>query len=88
MTNPFSNRSLSLSGPATDIVPVIPDDAVALSDVAIALYVEQGGAINLVSVGGEARNVQVSDFAILPVGVRQVMATGTTASGIHALVLA
>lgn len=88
MTNPFSNRSLSLSGPATDIVPVTPDDATDLPDVAVALYVEQGGTISLTSVHGEARNVQVADFALLPVGVRRVAATGTTAAGIHALVLA
>lgn len=88
MTNPFSNRSLSLSGPATDIVPVTPDDANDLPDVAVALYVEQGGTISVVSVRGEARTVAVTDFAILPVGVRRVRATGTTASGIHALVQA
>lgn len=88
MTNPFSNRSLSLSGPATDIVPVTPDDAADLPDIAVALYVEQGGTINLWSVNGEARSVQVTDFAILPVGVRRVVAAGTTASGIHALVQA
>lgn len=88
MTNPFSNRSLSLSGPATDIVPVIPDDTADLPDVAVALYVEQGGTISLLSVHGASRSVQVADFAILPVGVRRVVATGTTATGIHALVQA
>jgi hypothetical protein len=30
----------------------------------------------------------VADFAILPIGVRRVNAGGTTAIGIHALVLA
>ena len=86
MTNPFANRSLSLNGPATDIVPVIPDDTGDLPDVAVALYVEQGGTISLVSVRGEARSVAVADHAVLPVGVRRVAATGTTATGIHALV--
>ena len=30
----------------------------------------------------------IADFSILPLGVRRVPATGTTAAGIHALVLA
>lgn len=87
MTNPFSTRSSSLSGPATDIIPVTPDDTDDLSTVAIGLYVEAGGAITFEPVEGAERTVNVSDFAILPVGVRRVRATGTTAGGIHALVL-
>lgn len=88
MTNPFANRTPSLNGPATDIAPVTPDDATDLPDVAVALYVEQAGTISLVTVRGRARSVSVADNAILPVGVRRVAATGTTATGIHALVLA
>ncbi|MBC7154428.1 MAG: hypothetical protein H5U19_07430 [Rhodobacteraceae bacterium] len=88
MTNPFSNRSVSLSGPATDIVPVTPDDATDLPDVAVALYIAQGGTVRLVSVRDGTRSVPVADFSILPVGVRRVLATGTTATGIHALVQA
>nr|WP_246059169.1 hypothetical protein [Shimia litoralis] len=50
-----------------------PDDATDLPMVAIALYVETGGT--------------VADFSILPLGTVRVRATGTTAAGIHALVL-
>jgi len=85
--NPFSNRSLSLSGPATDAMPVAPDDAADLPHVAVGLYAETGGAISLVTVSGGTRTVTVADFSILPVGVRRVNASGTTASGIHALVV-
>lgn len=85
--NPFANRAVPLSGPATDILPVAPDDGTDLTDVAIALYVETGGAVALHTVGGQTRTVGVADNAILPVGTRRVLATGTTASGIHALVL-
>lgn len=38
MTNPFRNRTPALQGPATDIMPVIPDDNADFSAVAIALY--------------------------------------------------
>lgn len=86
--NPFASRSASLSGPATDIVPVTPNDAADLPDIAIALYVETGGTLSLVTVSGGERQLAVADHSILPVGVRRVRADGTTALGIHALVLA
>ena len=86
--NPFANRSLSLSGPAADALPVTPDDASDLANVAIGLYVETGGAVTIDTVSGATRTMTVADFSILPVGVRRVRATGTTAQGIHAMVLA
>lgn len=88
MSNPFENRVSSLSGPATDILPVTPDDITELPEVAIALYVETGGVISIVTARGNGRTVTVGDRSILPVGVRQVHATGTSASGIHAMVIA
>ena len=88
MTNPFENRTSSLSGPATDILPVAPNLSADLSEVAIALYIETGGTLSLVTARGGARNVSVADKSILPVGVRKVNATGTSATGIHAMVIA
>jgi hypothetical protein len=85
--NPFENRNNALSGPATDVVPVTPNNAADLPPVAIGLYVEVAGTVSIVTVTGQTRSVGVADFAILPVGVRRVNATGTTATGIHALVL-
>lgn len=87
MSNPFTRRTMSLSGPATDIVPVVPSDSANLADIALALYIETGGALTIEPVQGSVRTVQVADFSILPVGVKRVHATGTTALGIHALVL-
>lgn len=86
--NPFSNRATALSGPATDALPVTPDDSTDLPHVALGLYVETGGTIVLDAVEGATRTLTVADFSILPLGVRRVRATGTTAEGIHALVLA
>lgn len=88
MSNPFENRVASLSGPATDILPVTPSDVTVFPNVAIALYVETGGTVSLVTVAGGIRSVTVADQSILPVGVRQVNSTGTTATGIHAMVIA
>ncbi len=87
MMNPFENRMPSLSGPATDILPVTPDDLADLPEVAIALYVETGGAVSVVTARGGNRTLNVADRSILPVGVRRVNATGTTATGIHAMVI-
>lgn len=87
MSNPFEGRALDLSGPASDLVPVTPNNGADLPVTAVALYVETGGTVVFDSVAGMTRTVQVADFAILPVGTRRVRATGTTATGIHALVL-
>lgn len=87
MTNPFQSRSPDLGGPATDILPVTPGDAVDLPHVALALYIERGGSISFVTERGQTRVVAVADHAILPVAARRVNATGTTATGIHALVI-
>jgi hypothetical protein len=88
MQNPFANRNAAVSGPTTDIAPVSPDDNADLSIFAVALYVETGGFLSIVTVAGVQREVEVADFSFLPVGVARVRATGTTAAGIHALVLA
>lgn len=84
MIDPFKNRSAELSGPATDIITVIPSDATDFAEVAVALYVETGGAVSLVTQTGATRLINVADHSILPVGTRRVNATGTTAIGIHA----
>lgn len=87
MTDPFLNRALPLNGPALDILPVTPSDSQDLTSVAVALYVETSGAVSFVTARGETRTVGVADNAYLPVGARRVNATGTTATGIHALVI-
>ena len=87
MNNPFENRTSSLSGPATDIVPITPDDVTELSDVAIALFIESGGQLSILTARNGVRTINVTDQTILPVGVRRVNSTGTDATGIHAMVI-
>lgn len=86
--NPFANRAGALSGPAHDALPVAPSDSTDLPHVALGLYIETGGTVVADTVRGETRTLSVADFSILPIGIRRVRATGTTATGIHALVLA
>ncbi|NNU79069.1 hypothetical protein HMH01_01340 [Halovulum dunhuangense] len=87
MTNPFSRRASSLSGPGIDYVPVTPDDATDLGDVAASIYVEGGGAVAFVTVKGPSRVVVVPDHGWIVCGATRVLATGTTATGIHAVVV-
>ena len=88
MANPYGGRAAPLSGPATDLLPVTPDDAADLPVPALALYVETGGAVVIDTISGDApRTVQLADTTFLPVAVRRVRATGTTAAGLHALVV-
>lgn len=86
MQAPF-NRAMPLSGPALDIVPVVPSDGSLLGEPAIGLYCEVGGDVVIDTITGTQRTVAVADMSILPVGVTRVYATGTTATGLHAMVL-
>ncbi|MCV2882219.1 hypothetical protein [Actibacterium sp. XHP0104] len=88
MKNPFENRAPSLNGPATDILPVTPSDTTDLPQIAVALYVETGGVVAFITAAGETRSVTLPDFAFLPVGASRILATGTTATNIHALTVA
>ena len=62
-------------------------DAIDMPDVAIALYIESGGNLAVVTARGGSRSLTVADNSILPVGVRRVNATGTTATDIHVMVI-
>ena len=87
MLNPFETRSTSLAGPGIDYAPVTPDDASDLPTTAISLYVETGGTVSFISQKGESRTVTLPDFGYLTCGVRRVNSSGTTATGIHAIVV-
>lgn len=87
MINPFSGRALSLSGPATDIAPITPNDTLDLAEAAVAIYIETGGSIRVTTVRGLVRDVVVPDASILPVGVKRVHAAGTSATGLYALMV-
>lgn len=86
MTHPLKGRALPLNGPASDVVPVTPNDTTELARAASALYIETGGALVIETLDGATRTITVADFATLPVVTTKVLSTGTTATGIHALV--
>lgn len=74
------------SGPAFDAFPITPDDDHDLEAPPDALYIVEAGDVAVVTLAGITRTIPVADHAILPVGVRRVLATGTSAAGIFGLV--
>lgn len=92
MANPFiySNVNGNLSGLVEDMIEVTPNDStdnVGSGNVAIGLYFESGGTVVFLNKDGNERTVVVPDFHTLTCSVKRVKSTGTTATGIHALVV-
>jgi len=58
-----------------------------MQNVVIALYVETGGTLSVITSRGGVRSISVANNSILPVGIRRVNVTNTTATGIHAMVI-
>lgn len=87
MPDTFANFSAGLDSPAFDAAAVAPHDVNDLTFTARALYVGTGGDVVAILKGDAAavtfKNVPTG--AVLPVAVRRVQATGTTASNILAL---
>lgn len=91
MANPFVyTNSPNQSGLVYDMVPVTPNDStdnVGAGNVAIGLYIQTGGDIVILNKDGNERTVTVPDYFYLTCSVKRVKSTGTTATGIHALVV-
>ncbi|MBO6758136.1 MAG: hypothetical protein JJ902_17500 [Roseibium sp.] len=83
----FSDHSIALDSPASDGFAIVPNDSVDLPEVTRAVYVGVSGSIRTVTAGG---GELVLDGAVagtlIPVRVKRVYATGTTAAGLVALV--
>jgi hypothetical protein len=94
MSNPFESADITLNGAVRDIVPVTPSDstdnlgssASGDKNVAIGLYIQTGGTLVINTYNNVTRTVTVPDGFTLVCAVRRVLSTGTTATGIHALV--
>lgn len=75
--------------PASDAVSVTPNDSADLAIVSRALYVGGAGNVTVVMEDGEPGDTvvfsDVKSSTVLPIAVRRVMATGTTATAIVAL---
>jgi len=81
----FENHSQSLESPATRLTEITPSDATELAIATRAISVAEAGFIQLVTTGGDTGRVFVAAGVPFPIRARQVLATGTTASGIVGL---
>ena len=90
MSNPFQDRKREeLNGSVTDMVPVTPADGadnVGTGNVDIGLYITAAGNVTFHNLDGVSRTIAVPDNFYLVCSVKRVLATGTTATGIHAII--
>jgi hypothetical protein len=76
-----------MAGPASHGFAVTPSDSTLLAETTRGIYVGTGGTIAALMLSGASVTfTAVPSGAILPVRLTKIMATGTTASGIVALV--
>ena len=71
---------------AIDIVPVTPNDSIDLPNPARAIRATVGGTIRITSYRGFVRNTRISANEVLQVYASRIHATGTTATGLEALI--
>ena len=72
--------------PATESYTITPSDESDLAKNARALRVDGGGDLKFTTIKDITDTWTVLDGEILPIQVKRVWDTGTTATGIHALV--
>lgn len=70
---------------AVDIVPVVASDTVDLPSHARAIRATGDGTLRITTYNGNVRNTSIAAGEILPVYAIRVHATGTTATGLEAL---
>ena len=90
MGNPFRGVDGQLNGSVYDMVPVTPADGsdnVGTGNVAIGLYITGEGNVSFHTKDCVTRTVTVPANFYLICSVKRVLSTGTTATGIHALVV-
>lgn len=71
---------------AIDIEPVTPSDSVDLPNHARAIRAASGGTLRITSHRGFVRDTNIATGEVLMVYASRIHATGTTATGIEALV--
>ena len=90
MSNPFEGVGGQLNGSVYDMVPVTPADGadnVGTGNTAIGLSITGAGNVTFHNRYGTSRTIAVPDNFYLICSVNRVLATGTTATGIHAMVV-
>lgn len=85
MTDPFANRTRSPSDPAATIFEITPNDSADLDQPTIALNVATPGRVRVTTIDGSVGTISLHPGQTLPIRVKRVWHTGTTATGISGL---
>lgn len=85
MADKFSAHAESLSSPPSHLMAVTPNDGQDLPHVSRGLNVLGTGTVRVTSAQGDTVTLTVAAGIVLPVRVRRIWATGTTATGIVAM---
>jgi len=86
MADDFSNAAAGLDSPGNFVKAITGDDSNDLAKVARGLYVGTTGDVKITSAGGTTEIIpSVPAGAILPIRVKRLFSTGTTAGGIIAI---
>ena len=86
MTDTYSAHASSLTAPARDGFAVTPNEASDLPDVTRALYVGgPGHLVLMLQAGATVTLSNVPSGSLLPLRVRRILATGTSATAIVGL---
>lgn len=86
MPDRFETMANGADSPATHGFPIVPNDSTDLQEITRAIYVGAPGTVVLVLLSGaELTLAGIAAGTILPLRVRRVKATGTTASSVIGL---
>lgn len=86
MTDFFSRFASDLSSPATGGQDITPSDGTDLTIFSRALWVGGAGSLRVITVEDDTINlVGIPAGTLMPIRVKRVLATGTTATAIVAL---
>lgn len=89
MPNPLMSAPVDETAVALDIVPITPNDSTDLATPARAIRCKNtgtSGAVALITFMGNTRTTDIAAGETLPVYATRVLSTGTTATGLEALV--
>ena len=85
MTDMFKNHQAGLESPASRLAAVTPHDIDLLPFATRAITAETSGHVQVRTVAGDLGRIFVAAGVPFPLRVTQILATGTTATGLVAL---
>lgn len=81
--NPFDSNGGNLTGLARGLVSITPNDSTDLTNVLVGLTCKTtAGDVVVITAKDQTVTYPISLDEVLPVGIKRVLATGTTAAGL------